>query len=366
MGKASKQDAPDYSPVAAANEESSRIAAQVAREQLAWAKEQYATDRVTSDRVVDRLLGTMDSESEAAAADRKRYQDTFQGVEDQFVKESQADRQRYEQVFRPLEDQVLQQAQQDNALYRGTIRPMEEKFIQDAKNFNTPQRQNEEAARAASDVAQAFDGQRKSALAQLESYGIDPSQARAGALDNNVRVLQAATSATAQTNARRTVEETGRQLTGQAIQLGQSYRDGVTNALPLAGNAAGGTANAVNLGRGYPGQIASGYQTAQGAGQGAVSSTLGTTASGASTLGTSTQYMGLNNQALGNWGGNLSGQINTVNTNNAAADRQNSSQLTNIVGTVAGVALGAVTGGVGTAALAGLAGAASAASKKGP
>lgn len=356
-GKGKTPAAPDYTPIAAANEESTRISAEVAREQLAWAKETYKQDKEVSDRIVNQLLGTMDSESAASAADRERYQQIFQPVEDQFVRESQEDRQRYENVFRPIEDQMISDAREDRQVYRDQVRPLEQQLFQEAATYNTQERQDAESARMASDVAMTFDAQRKAAMADLEGYGVDPSQARAGALDTGVRMMQAAASLSAQNQGRQQVEDTGRMLREQAINLGGKYQNAQAAVLPLAGNLAGGTANAVNLGRGYPGQIASGYQTAQGAGQSAIGSQLGTTASGANTMGTAQGWQGLSNQALGNWGNQVVSLNNTSNQIRASNQQAQSSMIGNVVGTVAGVALGAMTGGAGLAAMGALGGA---------
>lgn len=235
-GKGAKVAAPDYTPVAAANREAAEISAQVSREQLAWAREQYAQDREITQQFLDVMLPNMRTESEAAARERDRYQT----------------------IFQPLEDALAREAQE----------------------YATPERQELEAGKAQADVAQAFDAQRRSALATLESYGVDPSMARAGALDRSARISQAAASAGAANAARTQVENVGRALRGEAI----------------------------NIGRGYPGAVAQAYQTAQQSGGGAVQANLQTTASGANTMGTGMQWTGLQSGFLQNWGQNLDSQ----------------------------------------------------------
>lgn len=271
-GKGGKVAAPDYTPVAAANKEAAEISAQVAREQLAWAKEQYATDRGVADKIVQRMLTTMDSEAEAAAADRTRYQDTFQ--------------------------------------------PLEDRLIADATSYASPERQEQEAARAQAEVAAAFEGQRRGALAALESYGVDPSTARSQALDIGVRVAQGAAQASAANQGRLTAEATGRALMGEAV----------------------------NLGRGYPGQVAQAYGTAQQAGQGAIGSQLGTTQSGSQTMGSPTAWQGLSNSALGNWGNQVTSQIASANQANTARANQQSGMFGQALGAVTGALLGPAGG----------------------
>jgi len=263
-GKGGKASAPDYTPVAQANKEAAQISAQIAREQLAWAREQYAMDRQLVDRVINVMLPALQSEAAAGEAERARYR----------------------QVFQPVEDTL----------------------IAEARDYATPGRMELEASRAQADVAQAFEAQRRAALANLESYGIDPSTVRAGALDRMARTAQAAALAGAANNARLQTEATGRALRGEAI----------------------------NIGRGYPGAIAQAYQTAQNAGQGAVGAGLAATASGANTMGTGVQWQGLSNQALANWG-------NQVANMNSAAMQANAmrrgSGIGSILGGIAGLAL---------------------------
>jgi hypothetical protein len=264
-GKGGRASAPDYTPVAQANREAAQISAEVAREQLAWAREQYAMDRQLVDRVINVLMPTLEAESAAGVAERERYNRVFQPIEDQLIAES--------------------------------------------RDFATPGRMDLEAGRAQADVAQAFDAQRRAALANLESFGIDPSTARAGALDRAARTAQAAASAGAANNARLQTEATGRALRGEAI----------------------------NIGRGYPGAIAQAYQTAQNAGQGAVGAGLAATASGANTMGTGVQWQGLSNQALGNWGNQVASMNNAAIQANAM--RRGGSGIGSILGGVAGLAL---------------------------
>lgn len=263
-GKGGAPPPPDYGPIAAANREAAQIQAEVAREQLDWAKKQYAMDSAVTQRVLDTFLPMMEHEAEAARADRQRYQ----------------------QVFQPLEDT----------------------FLQRIREYDTPERREMEAGRAIASVAQAFDAQRRAALAELESFGIDPSAARAGALDRNIRLSQALAASAAGTEARRVVESTGLALLGEGV----------------------------NIGRGYPGQVAGAYATAQGAGTGAINARLGTTQTGAQTMGTAPQYYANQANILGNWGRDVASMYGDYAR--AQASRSNP------WGTIAGTALGIIGG----------------------
>lgn len=271
-GKSDPPPPPDYSGVAAASEKSAELSYKLGKEQLEWAKQQYASDKVTSDRVVKSFLQQMDMNTANAGKDRERY----------------------ESVYQPLEDDL----------------------VADAKSFASPERRAMEMGRAESTVAQQFEGQRNQALQQLESYGVDPTSTRYAALDVGVRAAQAAAQAAAGNQAGQYVDSTARALRSEAI----------------------------NVGKGYPGQIAASYGVAQNAGNGAVNNTLATTASGSNTMGNPTQWQGLGNQAVGIWGNTLNmGYQNQLAAYNA--EQQQSSGI--------GSALGLIGGAVATKFLAG-------------
>lgn len=276
MGKSKAPPPPDYSGVAAASERSAQLAYQLGQEQLAWAKEQYAKDSATSQKIVDSFLDDMELSSASAAKDRERY----------------------ERLFQPLEDDLAKEA----------------------ANYDTPERREKEMGAAQAGVAQQFDSARENAQRELEAYGIDPSSTRYGALDIGVRTSQAAAQAAAGTQASNRVEDVGRALRSEAI----------------------------NVGKGYPGQVAGSYATSSQMGSGAGQQTLANTQTGAGTMGTNTQYMGLGNQAVGQWGNTLNmsyqNQLDRVKTNNSAAGGVG--QVLGLIGGIGAKAYGLADGGV--------------------
>jgi hypothetical protein len=242
IGKDDAPDPPDYSAIAAASQEASKYAYQASRDQLNWARERYNLDR----DLADSLIGDM--------RDRSAMQDQW----------AQEDRQRYKDTFEPLENQI----------------------IQEAKDYDTPERRQLAAQTDMATVASQSDLAREAAQRNLEGYGIDPSSTRYAALDVGSRTQQAAAMAGAGNMAMKRVEDTGRAL----------------------------KADAVNLGRGYQINPLASSQAATGTGQAASGINLGTTASGQAGMGTGAQWAGVGNSALGTWG-------NTLNTgyNNALA-----------------------------------------------
>lgn len=276
-GKNDVPDPPDYGPLIAASTAASEKNFQLGTDQLAWAKEQYAKDSVITNKVVNA------------------------GLERQTVNDANAakDRQRYEQVYQPLEDQL----------------------VSDANSYNSEGRRELEAGRAQAGVAENFETSRRAAAQELESFGIDPSSTRYAALDAGSRIAQAAAASAAANTARDNVEEKGRSLRSEALQIGQAY----------PGNIA--TTNSTSL--------QSGNQAANGA--------LATTASGANTMGTSTQYQQLGQTGLSTAGG-LTGAGYDAAMAAYNAKQQSSSGLGGLLGAGLGL-LGSSTNAAGAAGL---------------
>lgn len=263
---------PDLGPMSEASEEVARIQQETAREQLAWSREQYNENR----GILERVLGVQ-----------------LPAMEDQF-ENARKDRERYETVFQPLEDQ----------------------FVKEAQEYDTPERREREAAGAISDVGAQFDAQRQNALQRLEGYGVDPSQTRNAALDIGVRTAQAAAEAGAGNRATQRVENVGRALRSDAI----------------------------NLGRGALSNVASSYGQSVGAGSAAVGGANQTTGMG---IAGAQSSLGFSGQALQGYG--QSANIQNMGYGNDMA-RYNASQANSAgmlqgVGGIAGMAMGIRDGG---------------------
>ena len=217
---------PDLGPAAEASTEVARIQQQTAQEQLAWAREQDTMNRDLLQQVLGVQLPAMQAQFDTA----------------------QADRQRYEEFFRPFED----------------------RWAQEAADYDSPERRERERGSAIADVNTQFDASRRNSLQRLESYGVDPSMTRNAALDIGVRTAQAAQQAQAATGATRRVEDVGRALQSDVINMG---RGALSNAAGFYGQAVGAGsaaqggalnttqsgANAVQSSLGFSGQALQGY-----------------------------------------------------------------------------------------------------------
>lgn len=264
-GKSKAPPPPDYTEIAAASERAAELNFELGQDQLEWARETYNRDRALIDQIVGPALERAKLNDEAAARDRDRY----------------------EKIYQPLED----------------------KLADEALDYDTDRRKRLDMEQAQATVAQQFEAQRRAALQNLESYGVDPSSTRFAALDAGSKVAEAAAAAGAGNQARKGTEAMARALRSEAI----------------------------NVGRGYPGQIAGTYATALQSGNQAASSQLGASQVGGANMGNPAQYFGAGNQAIANWGNTL----NMSYQNQLAAADFNSRQSSGI-GALAGAALGAI------------------------
>jgi hypothetical protein len=220
--------APDYTAVAAADSKAAQLQFDLGQEQLDWAKDQYA-----------------------------RY--------DPYVTE-----------YLDAQTQTTREAQniarQQEGMYLETYAPVEQKFVNQALDWNSPERAAQQSAMARADAASTIDAQRQSALTNLQSYGIDPSTTRYGALDAGYRISKAAAEAAAGTQARNELAQQELALEGSAIATG----------------------------RGFGPQTAQFYQTSTQAGSAGTRAADTHFATGAGAMGSPTSYFGGGNTALGN------------------------------------------------------------------
>jgi hypothetical protein len=194
--------------------------------------------------------------------------------------------------------------------YTSEYQPVEDQFVSEATNYNSPDQAAQRAGAGEADVASQYAGQRTAALSQLESYGIDPSTTRYAALDLGTRISQAAATAAAGTTSRNQSEATGLALQSEAI----------------------------NIGRGYPGQVAQSYSTAQGTGGAAVGAGNSTASTYGNLMGTPTQWSQLGLAGNTNAVGALNTGFSNEFSNYEAANQIGASNASGI-GQLAGAAV---------------------------
>lgn len=192
-------------------------------------------------------------------------------------------------------DQQTADAQRARERYQSLFEPLEEQLAYDAESYASPERMEKEAGAAEADVAAQFQQARDTAAKNLEQYGLTPTDVRGQALDLGTRIAEAAAQSSAGNQARTQTENIGRALRSEAI----------------------------NVGRGYPGQIAAAAAGAGQAGNQAANTGLATTASGAQTMGTGQGWTGMGNQATQGWGqmlnASFANQMDRFNANQKAS-----------------------------------------------
>ncbi len=223
--------------------------------------------------------------------------------------ENKLDSDRVVDSFMDTQDRNNETAIADRARYQGLFQPLEDSLASDAATYASPEKRDLEMGRAQADVAQKMDAQRQNSVRELESYGINPGASRFAALDIGARAQQGAVMAAAANQAAQGVDATGRAIRSEAI----------------------------NVGRGYPGQIAGQYGTALQSGAASINGNLQTTQSGANTMGTAPQWQGQANQALTSWGNTLNqGYANQMQHYNA---NNQSSGIGSALGLAAGIGM---------------------------
>jgi hypothetical protein len=170
-------------------------------------------------------------------------QEQFSWGQGQFAKNSQLT----DQVVGDMMNLYSQLSGAGNTLmvaYEQYFMPEYSKLVTDANNYASQARIQQAMGAAESGTAQAFNGQRNAALADLQSFGIDPSSGRYAQLDAAERTQQAAAQAGAGFQAEQATEATGRALRSEALQLGSVMPSQATAAYNAAGQAATAGENA--------------------------------------------------------------------------------------------------------------------------
>lgn len=161
-----------------------------------------------------------------------------------------------------IQQDTLANAQRDRQRYEQVYQPLENNLVNEFNSYDSPERRGQERGRAITDVNTQFDAARRNALQRLESYGVDPSQTRNAALDLGTRVQQAAAAAGAANASDRATEQTGRALRAEAINIGRGLPSNVAASYSQslqAGNSMVGNANQTTATSGNAAQGANSY-----------------------------------------------------------------------------------------------------------
>jgi hypothetical protein len=215
-----------------------------------------------------------------------------------------------------MEDQ-FRNAREDRQRYVDVYRPLEDNLIGEFQSYDSPERRQQERGRAIADISTSFDAARRNALQRLESYGIDPSQTRNRALDLSMRTQQAQAQAAAANAADQRVDNTARAL----------------------------RADALNIGRGLPSQVAQSYGQSIAAGQAGVGGANATTGTSTGALSSSLGFSGQALQGVGQ-AANIASQGYQNQLAGFGAQQRVNSNLASGLGGLVGLGLNLADGGM--------------------
>lgn len=198
-------DAPDMSGVNAA----AAANAEIAKETLAWYKQQYADQTPAREaatkvalEVADQQLGSM-RQNDAISKDYWDYQ-------------------------------------------KDTFRPLETGIVADAENYDTTARRDEKAAGAVADVGMQAEMARQAQTRTMQRMGVNPGSGKMLAMQSQMGLSEAAAKAGAANQARDSVELQGYARKMDAANLGRGLASSQATSAGVALNA-GNSANA-NIG----------------------------------------------------------------------------------------------------------------------
>lgn len=223
MGKSSAP-APDYRPVAEASRESAQIMAGLGREQLGFARQQYA-------------------EISPYLRDIARQQMAAQ-------------------------DEQMRQAQEYYQYQTGTFRPVERGLVAEAQKFNTEEYRNQLAQQAAADAGRAFGLTQQASQRASAAMGVNPASGRFAGMQQQANTQLAAQRAGAMTGTRQQAQQMGFARRLDVTGLGRNLPGASAAAYggaTAAGTAAGGSFMApgtqyANIAQGAAGTIGQGQQ----------------------------------------------------------------------------------------------------------
>lgn len=218
-------DTPDTSGMNAA----AMANADIAKEALAWYKQQYAEQAPLRQQAADTALNVANAQVDAMrqnAAISKDYWD-------------------YQQ---------------------GTFRPLEKGLVADAQAYDTQARRDTEAAAAAAGVQQQMDSTMQSQVRALQRQGVNPNSARMLSMRNQLDIAGALGKAAAANKARQDVELQGYARRMDAANLGRNLASNQATSAKVAidagNNASTNAAAPVTMAQNAASMVGNGFNTA--------------------------------------------------------------------------------------------------------
>ena len=301
MGKKSPPPkAPDLTPITNAQLQIAKESNELAREYLGLSREQFAF---------------YEEQGREELAFAREQADRLMAQQDRAYESDESVREMSKRVGeKQIESMDLQMdyARRDRERYDNVLVPMQDRYIDEANTYDTEARRESEASRATVDVQRAAEAARATSDARMRSMGLDPSQMRSASLLDTQNVALAAQQAGSANSARTMVEDKGRAMRADAMN--------VISGLPAQSLAGYGSASAA--GAGALGAAAAGQQATLGAitgGAGVSGTAMGFRSGALSNLaqltGSPTQWASMGGNMLGQSASTYGSAANTASQN---------------------------------------------------
>ena len=128
-------------------------------------------------------------------------------------------------------------AERDRARYQETFVPLEQAMIAEAQGYDNPARRTEAATQVIADVRQQSAIARAGSERRMAAMGVSPESGRFAGEDRRAQTSEALAAAGAGNMARRQVEETGRALRMNAVNLGRGFAVNPATSMGLSNGA---------------------------------------------------------------------------------------------------------------------------------
>lgn len=184
--------------------------------------------------------------SDAAFADGQRSSNWAQEMWDLGQQEWENIRdwtgQYLDQAFPAMED-MFGWAAEAKDFYDTNVVPAMQSLFTEAEKYASKGEETRQRASAIQDTNQAIEAQRAASKRRLEGFGVDPSEVAQKSLDRTSGVMQGAAQALAANQAAERTKAIGRDLTAQAVQMGQQAGQMGQNAAAMGSNIGQGAVN---------------------------------------------------------------------------------------------------------------------------
>lgn len=224
MGSSKKSAPPPPDPAIG---QAAMLQGQLGREQLDFAKEQFAAGEVRqnaydalTNRVADSALASQAKAEQWAEEDRKSGQGSLKYL-DGIADKATADGEEFSNLFGKMAAEQTGFGAEELGRYREKFRPVQDRIVSDAMGWDSADRLASESGKAKADVLGNAAQMREASARQMASMGVDPRSGRFAGVDRATGLQTALAAAGAQNISRDKVMEQAQTLRGQAGQLGQ-------------------------------------------------------------------------------------------------------------------------------------------------